>query len=157
MGATGEGLQAGPPDPLGGRAESPEESVRPQALWAGLLWPQRQAVRRGARTREADPGNPARLGSYHGEGGGGAHPRFRLHWGWGQGKGSTGRSGPAAPLSGAATASPLAKMAASSHVSNRKWRGAKGGRRGAVGWGNVQYPAAGQVLPKRWARLTLQL
>lgn len=56
-----------------------------------------------------------------------------LALGLGQGKGSAGRSGPAAPLTGAAAASPLAKMAASSHVSNRKWRRSKGEGRSAVG------------------------
>lgn len=135
---------------------SPEGSARLRALGAGLLGPSTRPSGRQSGRPKPDPGNSARLGSYHGEDGGGIHPRFPFHWGWGQGKGSTGRSGPAAPLSGAATALPLGKMAALSHVSNRKWRGSKGGRRGAVGWGMCRYPAAGQVCAKEVRGLALQ-
>lgn len=164
VGATGEGLPAYPSDLPGGRAQGGEghTAAEPRGKRpapgprGGTPRPQHQAVRRHNGRPKPDPGNSAQLESYHGEDGGGVHPRFPLHWGWGQGKGSTGRSGPAAPLSGAATALPLAKMAASSHVSNRKWRGSKGGRRGAVGWGMYWYPAARQVFAKEVWGLGLQ-
>lgn len=121
-----------------GHRAAPAREVPAPGLPGRLLWPKHQAVSEAELASEARPGNSAWLKSYHSEDGGGAPSRSRST---GARTGIRGKGAPAAhnrlsPSTESAAASPLAKMAALSHVSNRKRRGSKGGRRGDKGRGN---------------------
>lgn len=99
VGATGEGLPAGPSDLPGGRAQGGEghTAAEPRGKRpapgprGGTPRPQQQAVRRQNGRPKPDPGHSAQLESYHGEDGGGFTRASRS-----TGTGVRGRGAPAA-------------------------------------------------------------
>lgn len=167
VGPTTGGLESGPSDLPGGRAQGGEGHPAPQAPRevSGSRPSGRGSCGRGTRPSGAesgrgrpDPGvGPGSDLTMVGAVGVRTRAPAPLGTGLGSGEGEHWALRTYCPLTGAAAASPLAKMAAWSHVSNRKRRGSKGGGRGAVVWGNCGYPAARPASPRMRGGLAPEL
>ena len=165
VGATGKGRQAGPSDLLGGRAQGREVHTAPRA-------PREVS---GSRPPGRDSSGPSTRPSGRDNGQGKQTPAIRTGsdltmvrtvMGLTRASGSTGagvrgRGAPAAPDLPPPCQEPLPlrllprwRPRATSPTGNGAGQRAEGG---APWGGDVQYPAAGQVLPRRYRRLTLQL